>query len=288
MKQAVSIIGAGAMGSAIASRLLGLGYPVTVWNRTAARVEPLAAQGATVAGSPAAAVSAARVSLVLVSDAAAALALTTAADGIAAADLDGRVVVQMSTIGVPGVVEQQSRLPAGVLLDAPVLGSVGEAAGGTLTVLVGGDAAVVNVGRTVLADLGAVVEVGAVGAGQAAKLVVNAGLFAVIAALGESVALADALGLDREVTYDVLAHTALAAQAERRREVLDGNNSPPRFALPLAHKDAALARAAAVAAGRPDLRVLASAGEWLDQAMAAGLDAADYSAILGHIVRAQA
>ncbi|MDQ1700068.1 MAG: hypothetical protein QOG34_1931, partial [Frankiaceae bacterium] len=121
-----------------------------------------------------------------------------------------------------------------------------------------------------------------------AKLVVNAGLFAVIAALGESVALADALGLDREVTYDVLAHTALAAQAERRREVLDGNNSPPRFALPLAHKDAALARAAAVAAGRPDLRVLASAGDWLEQAMSAGLDAADYSAILGHIVRAQA
>ena len=78
------------------------------------------------------------------------------------------------------------------------------------------------------------------GAGTAAKLVANATLFGVLAALGEAVALGRTMGLDDATLFDVLAATPLAAQAERRRGVLAGEPSPPRFPVRLALKDAEL------------------------------------------------
>ena len=94
--------------------------------------------------------------------------------------------------------------------------------------------------RAVLEQLGTVLEVGPVGSGAAAKLVANATLFGVLAALGESVALGRALGLDEERLFEVLAATPLAAQAARRKAVLQGEPSPPRFPVRLAAKDARL------------------------------------------------
>src|SRR5438067_1964291 len=85
--------------------------------------------------------------------------------------------------------------------------------------------------------------------GKAAELVANSTLFGMLVALGEALALADRLGLDRDTAFEVLAHTPLAAQAERRRDSLATGSYPRRFALSLARKDASLVVEAGAAAG---------------------------------------
>lgn len=281
----VSIVGVGAMGAAVAGRLLDVGHEVVVWNRTTVRTAPLAAAGAMVATSPAAAAAESDVCVLLVSDESAARAVMAGADGVAVADRSGLVVVLMSTVGVQATYDLHALLTHAGFVDAPVLGSITEAEGGELTVLAGGSDDANDDAVGVLSALGRVVRVGPVGAGQAAKLVANSALFAVVTALGETIAFADAVGLPRDIAYDVLAQTALGPQAERRRAAVESGDYAPRFALSLAHKDAALARHAAVAAGRPDLRVLAGAGGWLEKAVAAGLSARDYTAVLELITR---
>jgi 3-hydroxyisobutyrate dehydrogenase-like beta-hydroxyacid dehydrogenase len=109
--------------------------------------------------------------------------------------------------------------------------------------------------------------------------VANSTLFGALGVLGEALALADALGLARDVTFDVLATTPSAAQAERRRPSLESGDYPRRFALSLALKDAELVAGAATDAGR-DLRLAAAARAWLADAEAAGWGERDYSSVL--------
>ena len=117
----------------------------------------------------------------------------------------------------------------------------------------------------------------------AAKLVANATLVGTIAILGETLALADALGLRREVAFDVLAVSPLASQSERRRPVIEAGEYPPRFRLSLARKDADLVYEAAAAAGR-NLTALAAARDHLAAAERAGLGDEDYAAVLKQIL----
>src|SRR5439155_143956 len=118
------------------------------------------------------------------------------------------------------------------------------------------------------------------GTGAAAKLVANSTLFAVIAALGEAIALGEKLGISRDKVFEVLAATPLAAQAERRRSALEQDSYPPRFKLSLARKDAELLVEAAKGAG-VDLRLAEAARSWLADAERAGLGDLDYSACSG-------
>ncbi|HEY8409236.1 MAG TPA: NAD(P)-dependent oxidoreductase [Gaiellaceae bacterium] len=262
----VAVVGLGAMGRQLARRLLDAGHDVVVWNRSP-RDFP-----APFAASPREAAARADVVITMVADPRALAAVTEGDDGVLAG-LEGRLV-QMSTVSP----EATARLAAltGRLVDAPVLGSIGEAESGTLTIFAGGDITEV---QPVLATLGRVLPVGAVGAGTAAKLVANATLFGVLAALGETVALGRVLGLDDATLFDVLAATPLAAQAERRRAVLAGEPSPPRFPARLALKDAELIAAVL------DQPALAGAKHWL-AAVADG--DADYTAMLSEPSRAAA
>ena len=282
---AVAVVGLGAMGSRIARRLLASGRDVVVWNRTATRATPLVELGATAAASPADAAARAGAVLTMVADPAALAAVTEGADGVAAGAARGTTVIEMSTVGPAAVARLAAALPDGVhLVDAPVLGSLAEAESGSLVVLAGGDAALVERWTPLLATLGSVRHVGPSGSGAAAKLVANAALFATLGVLGEALALAHGLGLSQEAAYDVLAATPLAAQAERRRPLIEAGEYPPRFPLALARKDADLVADAAAAAG-VDLRLLAAARTWLADADAAGRSGSDYSAVLATIIR---
>jgi 3-hydroxyisobutyrate dehydrogenase len=277
----IAFLGLGAMGSRIAARLLDAGHELTVWNRTAARAEPLVARGATAAQTPADAVADAELVMTMLADPDALAAISAE---FVAALREGTTVVDMSTVGPEAVQRLLATLPQSVeLVDAPVLGSRGEAESGTLEVFVGGtDEAFARV-LPVLEVLGTVHHVGPLGSGAAAKLVANSTLFGVIAVLGEAIALADALGLDREATWEVLATTAIGPQAERRRASVESGDYPPRFPLRLALKDAELVAAAAERSGI-DLRVARAARDWLAEAAAADPEA-DYSAVLARIVR---
>lgn len=280
----VAVIGLGAMGSRIAARLLGAGHRLTVWNRSAGKADPLVDAGAAVGDTPAGAAATAEVVVTMVADPQALAAVSEGPGGIAAGASLGTTVVEMSTVG-PAAVERLARaLPAGVsLLDAPVLGSLGEVEAGALTIFAGGPADAYQRCRPLFEALGRPLHVGALGAGAAAKLVANSTLFGTLGVLGEAIALADGLGLPREKTFEVLAVTPLGAQAERRRPALESGEYALRFVLALALKDAELVAGAAEAAGR-DLRLARAARSWLEEAEAAGWGGRDYSTVLEWIL----
>jgi 3-hydroxyisobutyrate dehydrogenase-like beta-hydroxyacid dehydrogenase len=278
----VAVVGLGAMGSRMARRLIEAGNDVVVWNRDGTKAAPLTQAGATAAKTPAEAARQADAVITMVSNPAALREVTKGQDGVAGGARAGTVVVQMSTVGPAPVLELAAALPSGVaLLDAPVLGSIAEADAGSLQIFVGGSDELVERWSPLLSVLGQVHPVGPVGAGSAAKLVANSTLVGVIGVLGEALAVARALDLSDQVAFDVLATTALAAQAERRRDSVESGEYPPRFALSLAKKDADLILEAAPNA---DLRLTQAAQTWLADAERAGRGDQDYSAVLAEIL----
>jgi 3-hydroxyisobutyrate dehydrogenase-like beta-hydroxyacid dehydrogenase len=280
---AVGLVGLGAMGSRMARRLLDAGHELTVWNRSASRAEPLADAGAAVAESPAEAARAAEVVLIMVRDGDALAAVTEGPDGVVSGLPAGAAVIQMSTVGPPAIERLAREVRADSLLDAPVLGSISEVEQGTLNVFASGPESLVERWAPLLSVLGRVRRVGPLGAGTASKLVANSTLVGVIGVLGEALALAEGLRLPRNTAFDVLATTALSAQAERRRSAFESGEYPPRFALALAHKDADLILEAAAAAGI-EVRLAAAARAWLADAESSGRGQSDYSAVLAEIV----
>ncbi|GAB3803151.1 NAD(P)-dependent oxidoreductase [Micromonospora zhanjiangensis] len=244
----VAVLGTGNMGGAIAARLLAAGCRVTVWNRTPARVEALVEAGAVAAGTPAGAVAGAELVVIMLTDAAAVEAALFGADGAAAAVGPETVVAQMSTLGPDEVRRIAARLPAVPFVDAPVLGSVGAVTAGTLTILCGGAADALDRAEPVLRRLGTVRRCGPVGAAAALKLVANTALVTALGALADTLAVADAVGVDRTTALDVLAAGPLGAAV--RRATATGAS----FAVALAAKDARLALREA-----PDASLLAAA-----------------------------
>jgi len=283
----VAFLGLGAMGGRMAARLLDAGHELRAWNRTPERAEPLAARGAVVAATPAEAAAGAEVAITMVRDRAALEAVVSGPDGLAAGLDPAAALIEMSTVGPAAVRALPGLLPDGAgVLDAPVLGSLSEAEAGTLSIFVGGPEDLAAGWSELLGAMGSPSRVGALGSGAAAKLVANSTLFGVLGVLGEALALADGLGLPRDAALAVLAGTPLAAQTERRRPAIEGEEVPTRFALALARKDADLVAEAAGQAGR-ELRVAAAAREWLAEAEAEGLGEADYSSLLRFIIGAR-
>lgn len=279
----VAVVGLGTMGGRVARRFLDAGHDVVVWNRTSERAQPLVDAGARPAATPADAARTADVTVTMVADPAALDTVTTGDGGIARAGAPV-AVIEMSTVGPNAVMRLASALPPGSdVVDAPVLGSVSEVESGSLKVFAGGPPALVERWTPLLSALGSVVHVGPLGAGAAAKLVANSALFGTLCLVGETVALADALGLSRDVAFDVLSATPLRQQAERRRAVLESGDFPARFSLALARKDAELVADAAGAAGVA-VPLVDAARRWLASAHDAGLADADYAAVLAHIL----
>lgn len=281
----IAVIGLGAMGGRIALRLIEAGHEVTVWNRTSARMTEFADRGASPAHSPAAAAGRVEGVITMVSDDDALRAVVEGPDGVLAGLGRGSTLIQMSTVGLAPVLRLAEQLPAAEqLLDAPVLGSLTEVEAGSLTVFAGGSPDLVQRWTPALSALGSVLHVGPPGAGAAVKLVANSTLLGVLGVLGEALALGEALGIPREIVFDVLDRTPVAAQARRRRPTVEGDEPDVRFALGLALKDADLVAEAAAESGA-DLRLAAAARSWFADATHAGLADSDYSSVLTHILR---
>jgi 3-hydroxyisobutyrate dehydrogenase-like beta-hydroxyacid dehydrogenase len=279
----VGVVGLGAMGSRIARRLADAGHELVVWNRDPAKAEPLIADGARAAETPADVARRVEAVITMVADPRALVDVTEGPEGVVAGVGAGTTLIQMSTVGPDSTSRLARLLPDDALIDSPVLGSVGEVEAGTLNVFVGGAHEPVERWMSLLSTLGTVLHLGPVGAGTAAKLVANTTLVGVIGILGEALALAEALGLSRDAAFEVLGKTALADQAERRRPAVESGEYPPRFALYLARKDADLILEAAAKTGT-ELRLTKGAREWLADAENAGLAEADYSAVLVRIL----
>lgn len=276
----VAVLGTGTMGTGMARSLLRAGHAVRVWNRTAARAEPLAADGATVAGTPAEAVRGAEVVLVVLFDTAAVLEVLAAAAG--AADPDA-VWLQTSTVGPDGT-ERVAAVAAerGLrLVDAPVLGTKGPAEQGTLVALVSGDPAAVAAAGPVLDAISArTVDAGErLGAASALKLVCNSWIATQNAAIGQAVALAEGLGLDPELFLTATRGGAAdSAYLHLKAELIRKGDYPASFTLAGALKDVELILAAARRAGVTD-DVLAGLRAVYRRAVDAGHGEEDMSAV---------
>src|SRR2546430_7157787 len=235
----IGVLGAGHMGTAIARRLLATGHRVTVWNRTSANAKALAEVGAGIAATPTQAVAGADLVITMLTDAVAveaALFGPTDTGSAVAAIRPGAVVAQMSTIGPDEVRRIDAPLPAAVsFLDAPVGGSVDAVERGTLTIFAGGPHAMLDLAEPLLRDLGTIRRCGPVGTGSAMKLVVNTAMVTALAALHDTLAVADAVGVDRAVALDTLAARPLAGAIQR------ASATGASFAISLAAKDAQLA-----------------------------------------------
>jgi 3-hydroxyisobutyrate dehydrogenase len=276
----VAVLGLGAMGSRIARRLLDAGHELVVWNRTPSKADELVALGAARADTPADAAARAEAVLTMLADPGAVRDVTEGSNGIAAGAGEGTTVIEMSTVGPAAIARLRVTLPEAVgLLDAPVLGSLPQVEAGALRVFVGGPEALAERWLPLLSELGTPMHVGPLGSGAAAKLVANTTLFGSLGVLGEALALAQGLGLERKTAFDVLAATPIAAQAERRREAIESGEYPPRFSLALAKKDADLVAEAAASAG-VELRLAAAARSWLADADQAGWADLDYAVVL--------
>lgn len=188
----VTLIGTGLMGVPMSRNLLKAGHQLTVWNRTIARAEPLAEDGARIATSEVDAVSGAEFVITMLSDGFASGALIENPD-IQAALSPGAVWIDMSS-AKPEHARQQSELLKGLgfgHLDAPVSGGTKGAAAASLAIMVGGDAAVFDAARSVFEAMGRPVHVGPSGAGQLSKLANQTIVAVTISAVAEAMLLAE-------------------------------------------------------------------------------------------------
>jgi 3-hydroxyisobutyrate dehydrogenase len=201
------------MGSGMARRLLGAGFPLTIYNRSADKAAPLVAEGARLATSPDAAADGAAfvVSMVADDNASRRVWLGENGGGALRSVSPGTILIESSTVSTGWIrgLAQAAQAAGAELLDAPVTGSRTQAATGELRFLVGGSDAAVEKARPLFSAMGrAVVHVGPTGAGALLKLINNflCGVQAV--ALAEAVSLIEKAGLDRETATQVLANGA--------------------------------------------------------------------------------
>ncbi len=219
------------------------GFDVVLWNRDQDKAERVAAAiDAQVAGSAAEAASKADVVLTSLADDAAVERVYLGEKGVVGAIRPDAIAVDTSTID-PRTTEKVGAAVDATgagFLDCPVSGSVSVVEAGNLTIMVGGDTALLERVRPVLDALAArIVPCGVRGAGSATKLAVNNLVHGLNVALSEAVVLAERAGVDRATAYDVFAGGAGGAPfVQYKREAYEHpDTTPVAFSLDLVAKD---------------------------------------------------
>ncbi|MEB3302640.1 MAG: NAD(P)-dependent oxidoreductase [Cyanobacteriota bacterium] len=287
-----AFLGLGALGAPMAANLLAAGVPLVVHNRTREREATLQASGARVAASPAEAAAAAEVLMLCLSDGAAVEEVLFGAKGAATAlaqaamgsngGASAPLVIDCSTIEPARSRRLAERLAEqGIAwLDAPVTGGTEGARAGTLSVLVGGEAASLERARPLLELVGSTItHFGPAGAGQQAKAINQILVAGSYAAVAEAMALGQRLGLPMEALRQALAGGAAGSWALQHRAAgMVAGRFPLGFRLALHRKDLAIALAAAQESGL-ELPVCRTVAAMEDQLMAAGHGDEDVSAL---------
>jgi 3-hydroxyisobutyrate dehydrogenase len=288
--QNVTLLGLGIMGNGMARNLLKAGFPLTVYNRTRAKAEPLAALGAKVAATPREAAAGADIVIAMVGDDHASRAVwlgdprqdSAQNDGALAAASAKTILVECSTLSLAWVRELAARCAALGLdfLDAPVTGSKDAAESGTLKLMVGGRAVALERARPALEAISAqIYHFGPSGAGALIKLINNLMAAAQIAVLAEGLNLAEQGGLDVAQVVSFLSNAAPGSPVVKGKAQLMAERSyDAQFALKWMHKDATYALRAADEFGVP-MPTLAAAREVYQLAKGLGYGDKDFAAI---------
>jgi 3-hydroxyisobutyrate dehydrogenase len=279
----IALLGLGVMGAGMAGCLLRAGFPLTVYNRTAAKAAPFVERGAALAATPREAAVCADIVISMVGDDDASRAVWLGPDGALAGAGAGSVLVECSTLSLDWVRElaglaAERGLP---LLDAPVTGSREAAAAGELRLLVGGEAAALERARPALEAVSQrIVHLGPSGSGALMKLVNNLMGAVQIAALAEGLLLAERGGLHMAEVVPLIINGAPGSPIVKGKaaRIAARDYSDTQFALRWMHKDTTYALRAADAFGVP-MPTLAAAREVYRLARNRGLDDADFAAV---------
>lgn len=202
----IAFIGTGIMGAPMVRCLLRAGFPVRAWNRSPAKAAALAADGAQVLDSAAAAAQGADVLICMLSDGPTCTDVLFGANGAALALRPGALVVVMSSIPVDAATDHARRCTELGLayLDAPVSGGERGAREGSLAIMAGGTPQAFEQGLAVLAAMGRPVLVGPAGSGELAKLVNQLIVASTIATVAEGLLLAERGGADPAKVHEAL------------------------------------------------------------------------------------
>ena len=271
------------MGGGMANRLLSMGFPVSVYNRSREKATKLGGAGAFVADTPREAAERSEMVIAMVADDAASRNIWLGNDGALAGAVPGSLLLESSTLSV-GWVKELNRAAAEKhceFLDAPVTGTKPHAANGELFFMVGGSRSGFSRAREVLSVLGReVLHLGPTGSGALIKLINNFVCGVEAAAFAEAMSLVSAGGLDREKCVAVLGNSALASPLIKRMLTsMESNDFTPNFPLKLMTKDIAYAIKEAEASGvRLDTAVPAL--DAFRRAVEKGLGEQDFSAIV--------
>ena len=278
----IGFVGLGAMGGAMAGRLVKSGYAVAGYDVSAARAEAAEHAGVTRAATPAAAAQVADVVLSSLPHPAAVREAYLGPHGVLSSARAGTTLVDLSTVD-PDTWKEIAHAAGErglACLDAPVSGGPVEAATGGLVFLVGGEAAVVERCRPLFATLGNEIHhVGPLGAGQVVKIVNNVMTMGNVAVAAEAMVLGVKAGIDPQRLFDILSTSGGRSHHFLKRfpAVLAGDFAP-RFSVALSRKDLALAMHLAGSLGVPMLTT-AIVRQVYEAAAAAGLDGQDMAAV---------
>lgn len=245
MSERVGFIGIGQMGAHMARHVKKAGYDLVVSDVSKEAAEPLLAEGASWAETPAAVAESCRIVVSCLPTPQIVEAVVLGLDGLRSAWQAGDVYIDMST-NSPSTVRQIAEEAAtlGVdVLDAPVSGGTKGAELGTLTIMVGGDATVLDKARPVLEPMAnKIFHVGDVGCGNVAKLVNNMIGLACNSICAEGMVLGTRAGIDPQVLYDLMTiSTANNWSLQQYPNTVFKGNFAPGFKISLAHKDISLA-----------------------------------------------
>ena len=249
----VAFLGLGDIGRPMAGRVAAAGFELTVWNRSSAKAERFVSEGSATAPHPvrvaATAANAVRGAEFVVSCVSTSAALATILDpahGVPEALSPGTVWIDCTSGDPPTCRRLAAQVAARqvAFIDAPVSGGVSGAEQGTLTVMCGGEPAVVERARPVLASFGGkIVHCGPVGAGDAVKAVNNALLAAALWCAGEGLAALRKAGVSPSVALDVINASSGRSNATMKlipQRVLT-REFPRTFRLALLDKDVTIA-----------------------------------------------
>ena len=255
MSEKVGFIGLGIMGRGMVDNLMKAGFDLTVWNRTASRMDAFVERGAAAADSPRAVAETCDIIIICVSDTPDVEAVILGEAGVIHGAASGDLVIDMSTINPVNTVEIGAQLKArGVsMLDAPISGGSEGAANGTLSIMIGGSDADVARAMPCFEAMGSTItHVGEAGAGQTVKLSNQILCVVNMLAASEALLFAQAGGVDLEKMLQAVTGGAAGSWmlANRGPQVIK-DYWEPGFSIDLQQKDLRLVLGAADEMGIP-------------------------------------
>jgi len=238
----VGFIGLGIMGLPMAKHLCDAGYPVTVFNRSAERMEAAKAFGANTAASPRELAERVDVLITMLTDPAAIGAVMEGPSGAFAHPKKGLVWIQMSTIDIQSTqtFAHEAEEHGMTFVDCPVTGSKKQVEAAELILLAGAEPDPLDYVRPILSRLGkTIIHAGAVGSGTALKLCMNLLVGQMTSALAESVVLAESTGINPALIFQaVRSSPALnCGYFQIKEKPLLSKNFEPAFSLDNLAKD---------------------------------------------------